>query len=177
MLDHDPAFARRALTAIEEAARSATADLDHVLGVLREDPTATAPQPTLRSLDQLLESVRAAGVEVAADVAVDIDQIPQAISREAYRIVQEGLTNVLRHAGKVPVMLRLATNAEGLQLELTSPLRALSAGQRRSGSARPGGRGLRGIRERVTLLGGEMTAATEGQQWRVIVWLPLRSRP
>jgi signal transduction histidine kinase len=182
VLDHDPDFVRQALTAIEDAAHSAMADLDHVLGVLREDPTSTTSQPTLSSLDQLLESTRAAGVEVDADLVGDLDRIPRAVSREAYRIVQEGLTNALRHAGRVPVTLRLAVEGEELQVELTNPLGASPAGPAGEGRAdgsndRRGGRGLRGIRERVMLLRGDMTAATEGQHWRVSVCLPLRSRP
>lgn len=171
VLDTDPTFARGALGAIEASARTALEDLDHVLGVLREEAT-TAPQPTLRDLDRLLRTTRSAGVEVDAHVSDGVDQLPRAVSREAYRIAQEGLTNVLRHAGKVPVTLRIAVRGDRLGLEMTNPLRSADVA---AAGADGRGRGLRGIEERVTVLGGEMDAGAEGGRWRVAVSLPLRS--
>ena len=169
LLDTDPTFARDALASVEDASRAALDDLDHVLGLLRHgDAAATAPQPTLADLDRLLAETRAAGVEVRAEPAGDLARVPAVVSREAYRIVQEGLTNALRHAGRVPVTLRLATEADRLELELTNPLGP--AGQPPAG----GGRGLRGIAERVAILGGRMTAGPDGTSWRVAVSLPLR---
>jgi signal transduction histidine kinase len=173
LLDSDPAFARQALAAVEDAGRAALDDLDHVLGLLRDgDAAATAPQPTLADLDRLLAETRAAGVEVRSELAGDLGTVPAAVSREAYRIVQEGLTNALRHAGPVPVTLRLAVAADRLSLELTNPL-AGPAGDRDRGR----GRGLRGIGERVAILGGRMQAGPDGDRWRVAVALPLRPGP
>jgi signal transduction histidine kinase len=170
LLDSDPAFAREALASVEDASRAALDDLDHVLGLLRDgDDAATAPQPTLADLDRLLAETRAAGVEVRSEPAGDLARVPAVVSREAYRIVQEGLTNALRHAGRVPVTLRLAVGADRLELELTNPLGP--AARRRPAR---GGRGLRGIGERVAILGGQMTAGPEGNRWRVAVGLPLR---
>lgn len=170
LLDTDPAFARDALASVEDASRAALDDLDHVLGLLRDgDAAATAPQPTLADLDRLLAETRAAGVEVRAEPAGDLARVPAVVSREAYRIVQEGLTNALRHAGPVPVTLRLAAGAERLELELTNPL-GPATGHPPAG----GGRGLRGIRERVAILGGQMRAGADGTSWRVAVSLPLR---
>ena len=92
------------------------------------------------------------------------------VSREAYRIVQEGLTNALRHAGKVRVTVRLAVRDSRLRLEMTNPVTGSPAG-------RPGGgRGLGGIRERVTILGGRMNAGPDGDHWRVAVTIPLAAR-
>ncbi|GAA2798470.1 sensor histidine kinase [Crossiella cryophila] len=171
VLDTDREFARTALGAIEEAARSALADLDHVLGILREESRgSTAPQPTLADLDGLLRSTRLAGVEIDARLEPDLDRVPKAVSREAYRIVQEGLTNAMRHAGKVPVTLRLLVRADNLELEMTNPL-----GERPSGRGHGGGRGLRGIGERVTVLRGTLTAGECEGVWRVAATLPMRA--
>jgi signal transduction histidine kinase len=172
VLDSDPEFAREALGAIEESARSALEDLDHVLGLLREDSSSrTAPQPTLKDLDRLLEQTRIAGVDLDAAVGAELEQLPAAVSREAYRIVQEGLTNALRHAGKVPVRLRIGVRGERLEVEMTNPL----AGTRPAGH-HGGGRGLGGVRERVTVLGGAMDAGPGADgDWRLAVALPLRA--
>jgi signal transduction histidine kinase len=165
LLDTDPEFARRALAAIEDAGRTALEDLDHVLGLLREDATGTTPQRTLADLGGLFEQTRSAGVAVEATVE-ETDGVPPVVSREAYRIVQEGLTNALRHAGKVRVTVRLAVRASRLELEMTNPVGP--PGPARAG----GGRGLRGIRERVTILGGRMTAGADDGHWRVAVTIP-----
>jgi len=166
LLDTDPEFARRALTAIEETGRTALEDLDHVLGLLREDVSAKTPQRTLADLGGLFEQTRSAGVEVDAEIG-DLGAIPPVVSREAYRIVQEGLTNALRHAGKVRVTVRLGVRASRLELEMTNP--AGETAPARAG----GGRGLRGIRERVTILGGRMSAGAGDGRWRVLVAIPV----
>ncbi|WP_433138851.1 sensor histidine kinase [Actinomadura nitritigenes] len=168
VLDTDPEFAREALGAIEESARAALEDLDHVLGLLREDRSRPAPQPTLKDLGRVLEQTRLAGVRLDSEVDPQVEHVPAAVSREAYRIVQEGLTNALRHAGKVPVRLRLGVSGERLEMEMSNPL-----GARGVGSGHGGGRGLGGIRERVTVLRGEMTAGPDGDRWRMHVSLPL----
>jgi signal transduction histidine kinase len=167
LLDTDPDFARRALAAIEETGRAALEDLDHVLGLLRDDVSTRTPQRTLADLEALLDSTRDAGVEVRAEVGDGVGDVPPVVSREAYRIIQEGLTNALRHAGKVPITLRLAVRSERLELEMVNPIGA-SAPTRANG-----GRGLAGIRERVTILGGQMNAEA-GDEWRITVRLPLR---
>lgn len=169
VLDADPAFARTALSAIEESARAALADLDHVLGLLREGQSTTRPQWTLANLPNLLEQTRIAGVTVESTVEGALDGVPPAVSREAYRIVQEGLTNVLRHAGKVPVELRLAAADDRLELDLSNPIQ--DNGRTRAG----GGHGLSGMRERVTVLRGQMTAGPDQGRWRVQVRIPLRT--
>ncbi|MDN3359460.1 histidine kinase [Actinomadura sp. DC4] len=166
LLDTDPEFARRALTAIEETGRTALEDLDHVLGLLREDVSAKTPQRTLADLGGLFGQTRSAGVEVDARIG-PVEEVPPVVSREAYRIVQEGLTNALRHAGKVRVTVRLAVTGSRLELEMVNPV--AGAGPARAG----GGRGLRGVRERVTILGGRMSAGIDDGRWRVFVAIPV----
>lgn len=169
VLDSDPAFVRTALEAIEESARGALEDLDHVLGLLREDKTAAkAPQRTLKDLDDLL---RKTGMKVDARLDGDLSRVPAAVSREAYRIVQEGLTNALKHAGDVPVTLRLAVFPEQLNVEMVNPLGSVSG----NGRGPSGGRGLPGIRERVRVLRGELAAGPEDGRWRVAASIPLKT--
>ncbi|MER7753861.1 histidine kinase [Kitasatospora sp. NPDC097643] len=171
VLRSDPDFAEEALRAIEETAREAVAELDTVLGLLREEDNADAGPagPTLAGLDDLLRQLARTGVRVDADLAPGLARLPVTVSREAYRIVQEGLTNVLRHAGPAPAGLRVGLAGDRLEIELTNPL----------GPARPsrpgGGRGLRGIGERATALRGGSTAGPDqdGTTWRLAVWLPV----
>jgi signal transduction histidine kinase len=176
LLDRDPEFVRAALSAIEDAGRTAMDELDHVLGVLRDgDPAepseaGRAPHRTLADLDRLVSDADRAGVAVTVDVDGAVAQVPAVVSREGYRIIQEGLTNALRHAGAVPV--RLAVRVDDGLLRITL---ANGAGPRPDGARpdpRPHGRGLTGIRERVELLGGQMTAGWEDAEWRIAVRLP-----
>ncbi|WP_245675392.1 sensor histidine kinase [Micromonospora halophytica] len=182
LLDDDPEFVRRALTAIEETSRHAMDDLDHVLGLLRDNgdgsraSAGTAPQRTLTQLDRLVADTRTAGLPVTAEITGDLGELPAVVSREGYRIVQEGLTNAARY-GRGPVRLRVGVPGEPragadppdgrwLEIELDNAL---------AGAARPGraGRGLDGMRERVLLLGGRITAGPEDDRWRVRVRLPV----
>lgn len=131
-------------------------------------PRAAAvwPSSTLADLDRLLATHRAAGMAITAAVDEDVVNVSPAIGREAYRIVQEGLTNAARHAGPAPVTLRLSMVEDGLEFELTN---SLSAGPR---AETGGGRGLAGIRERVAALHGQMSAGVEADRWSVTVHLP-----
>lgn len=165
ILDRDPGAARQSLAAIEQAARQALEELDHVLGVLRADDTRTTqPQPDLTQLPGLLAG---SGARVEADLG-DLTHVPALVSREAYRIVQESLTNALKH-GTGPVRLAAAVHDDHLDLEVSNPV-----GRRR---APGGGRGLRGMTERVHLLRGSVEAGPHEGGWQVRVSLPLRSTP
>jgi signal transduction histidine kinase len=170
LLDNDPEFARRALAAIEETARTAMDDLDHVLGLLRRtdgDDDLHHPQRTLNELGRLIHDTRTAGVSVKADVDGSTRDLPAAVSREGYRIVQEGLTNAARHARGQLVTLRLTVCSEHLQIELVNALNREPDRARR-------GRGVDGMRERVVLLGGSLTAGPDGRTWRIRARLPIR---
>ncbi|MGW4564156.1 sensor histidine kinase [Streptomyces sp. NPDC004561] len=162
----DPEFTDRALAAIEETGRAALADLERVLGVLRESERPVSARPTLAEADRLLESARASGAKVDAEVTGPVAALPGPVSREGYRILQEALTNVLRHAGSVPVRVRLAAEQDRLVLEVRNPLPAPIPGPGR-------GSGLRGIRERAALLGGSVRTGPDEGDWQVRAELPL----
>ncbi|RZQ65710.1 sensor histidine kinase [Amycolatopsis suaedae] len=166
ILRDDPDGAERSLLAIEDSARAALDDLDHVLGLLRDEKAGTRPQAGLAELPALLSATRLSGATVHDDVRGDLAAVPAVVSREAYRIVQECLTNALRHAGKVPVTLVLDVGADVLELTVTNP--ATDVPRRRV----RGGRGLRGMAERVDVLRGEYRAGRRGEQWEVAVRLP-----
>jgi signal transduction histidine kinase len=163
----DPAFTDRALDAIEETGRAALEDLERVLGVLRESERPVSGRPTLTDADRLLESARASGAKVDAEFTGPVDTVSGPVSREGYRILQESLTNVLRHAGAVPVRVRIEVAADALALEVRNPLTADVPGPGR-------GSGLRGIRERAALLGGRASTGPDRGDWQVQVELPLR---
>ncbi|MFJ3307746.1 sensor histidine kinase [Streptomyces sp. NPDC086549] len=161
----DPEFTDRALGAIEETGRAALEDLERVLGVLRESERPVSGRPTLTDADRLLESARASGAEVDAEVTGALDTVPGPVSREGYRILQEALTNVLRHAGAVPVRVRVTVTDGALVLEVRNPLTAPVPGPGR-------GSGLRGIRERAALLGGRAHTGPDEGDWLIRVNLP-----
>ncbi|MEW2116959.1 histidine kinase [Streptomyces sp. NPDC005474] len=163
----DPAFTDRALDAIEETGRAALEDLERVLGVLRESGRPASTRPALTEADRLLESARSSGAKVDMEVTGPLDDVPGPVSREGYRILQESLTNVLRHAGAVPVRVRIGVAADTLALEVRNPLAAAIPGPGR-------GSGLRGIRERAALLGGRARTGPDKGDWQVHVELPLR---
>ncbi|MFE9020019.1 sensor histidine kinase [Streptomyces sp. NPDC007808] len=164
----DPDFTDRALEAIEETGRAALEDLDRVLLVLRDTGQPAGARPALDEAGRLLDSARSSGAQVDAEVTGPLEHLPGPVSREAYRMLQEALTNVLRHAGPVRIGVRITAEAARLRLEVRNPLPdpAPMAGT-------GGGRGLRGIRERAALLGGEARAGQHGGHWLLRVDLPL----
>ncbi|WP_020140495.1 sensor histidine kinase [Streptomyces sp. 351MFTsu5.1] len=163
----DPDFTDRALDAIEETGRAALEDLERVLAVLRESGGPVSGRPTLAESDRLLESARASGAKVDAEFTGPLDTVQGPVSREGYRILQESLTNVLRHAGAVPVRVRVEVSRETLALEVRNPAPAGVPGPGR-------GSGLRGIRERAALLGGRAHTGPDQGDWQVHAELPLR---
>jgi signal transduction histidine kinase len=171
VIGHDPDFAVSALTAIETAARDAAADLDHVLGLLREDVahTETAPASNLESLEHLVRATRAAGLAVDHDVHGDVTSVPSLVSEEAYRIVQEALTNALKYSTDGAARLVVTRSDTALTVTLVN-----RSSDERSGQTATSGRGLRGIAERVHALGGSYTAASVAPDaWMLSATLPL----
>jgi signal transduction histidine kinase len=170
VLDSDVEFVREALAAIEETTRRTVSELDSVLGLLRQDDAA-APLTSGPALDGLDGLLARSGVPVSLTADGDLAAVPAAVSREAYRIVQEGLSNALRHAGASPVSLWIALRGEELEITMENPL------PDRAPAVRPGGgRGVRGIAERAALLGGHAQAGPEGAVWRLSARLSLAGR-
>ncbi|MFI6725656.1 sensor histidine kinase [Streptomyces atratus] len=163
-----PEFTDRALAAIEDTGREALSELDAVLRLLREDADPTAQRPTLAHAGRLVESARGSGADVTTWISGDLNAVPGPVSREGYRMLQECLTNVLRHAGSVPVTVRIEVLDGRLELEVRNKQPA------ESGGSRGGGSGLRGLRERAVLLGGAAAYGPHDGVWRVHVALPLQ---
>ncbi|MFD0310915.1 sensor histidine kinase [Streptomyces sp. NPDC127119] len=166
----DPEFTDRALLAIEDTGRAALEDLERVLGVLRESRRPASGRPTLVEADRLLESARTSGAKIDAELTGPLETVSGPVSREGYRILQECLTNVLRHAGPVPVRVRIAVEERTLSLEVRNPLKGEIPGGPGGGVR---GSGLRGIRERAALLGGRAATGPDEGDWQVHVELPL----
>ncbi|MFC8720450.1 sensor histidine kinase [Kitasatospora sp. NPDC057198] len=176
VLTGDPVAARAALRSIEESTRAALEDLDHVLGVLREEEAGTAPTRTLADLPDLLERLRHAGTEVEADLAGDLARVPGAVSRAAYRVLQEGATNALRHGADGPVRITASLSPAGLELAVAN--RTGRARNGRTADFPSSGHGLPGLAERVRLLDGEFRAGPDGAgNWVLAARLPVRTRP
>jgi signal transduction histidine kinase len=153
ILDHDPERAREALEAIEETGQTALAEMRRSLGILREDGARAelAPQPTLGDLDQLVAEMRQAGLQVDLEVHGSSRELADGVDRSAYRIVQEALTNTIKHAGLVPTRVKVLYGVDDLTLEIADEGGGGSAGG-------DPGQGLVGMRERVRLYGGELDA-------------------
>ena len=164
------------LSVVEDVARKALEDLDGVLGLLREEEGARRRQPVhdLESLDGLVRAAVGAGQVVSVETDLgDLADLPGVVSREAYRIVQEAITNALRHAPGQPVDVRLARADAALRIAVSNavaPTRGTIERRRRTG------RGLAGVRERVRILGGSLEVGACDGIWRLDVTLPLPSQ-
>ena len=161
-----PAEAQAELATIASAAREALTDMRRLLGVLRseEDELPTAPQPGLADVDALVETARAAGLEVSVE-RDGLETVPPTVGLTAYRIVQEALANAARHAPDGPVSVAARGRPGRLELTVRNPRPEQVTG----GS---GGHGLAGMRERATLLGGTLSAGPEDGEFVVHAVLP-----
>lgn len=156
VLDKHPERARDTLEAIAQASSNALEEMRSILGVLRDEGDASAPRPWLTELDQLLATAREAGLEVTADLDLGDAPMPTAVGSAAYRILQESLTNVIRHAGPARVRVTISRTATGLELRVANEGGGPTATPPRTTSGE--GRGLTGMRERCRLLGGDVAA-------------------
>jgi signal transduction histidine kinase len=170
VLEKDPAQAATAMEAVERTGRDAMAEMRRMVSVLRppaRDDMLT-PQPGIEDLDVLVEQMEAAGLRVEMRMEGEPCVVPVAVGLSAYRIVQEALTNTLKHAGPVGSEVVVRYAPETIEIECVD-----SGGPGSTGIAN-GGHGLAGMRERAALLGGEVTArpAPDGG-FRVRATLPL----
>jgi signal transduction histidine kinase len=173
----DAAQARMAFRSIETSGREALVELRRLLAILRtaDDQLAVGPQPGLGSLGSLIDQVREAGLPVEVRTEGQQVPLPPGVDLSAYRIIQEALTNTIKHAGPAKAEVVLRYDPPTLELEITDTGTAAAPG---GGT----GHGLIGMRERNTLLGGELiTGAPDGGGYRVRARLPLtepdRTRP
>jgi signal transduction histidine kinase len=182
-VEDPPAELTRSFAIIRENAVAALTELRRVLGVVRADDPGRdaafadsapeAPQPTLAHLDSLLANVRDTGADVDKVVTGAVRTLPQGVELSAYRIVQEGLSNALRHAPGAAVRVEIGYVLGGLGLRVVNGPA--------TGEVRPShgaGHGVLGMRERVSMLGGEMTAeATAEGGYEVTVFIPVAAEP
>ncbi|MFF2224835.1 sensor histidine kinase [Streptomyces globisporus] len=179
----EPETSRNALKVIRENSVEGLAEMRRLIGLLREGGKDDSPAaaPTLAALDTLVEQTNANGASgglvcTLEDTRDPGDALPTPVELAAYRIVQESLTNALKHAAPGPVVVRLGRTGELLTVEVTSVFGS------RTGPTAPGsGAGLVGMRERVALLGGTFGAGAEpggdgAKIWRVRAELPVRER-
>ena len=168
---------RETLQSIEITARQVLAELRRLLGVLRRDGAEAAtvpslePQPSIASLDALIQAVRAAGLPVEWRIVGDPVAVASSVELSAYRIVQEALTNVLKHEGPVPteVVVRYAEDRLEVEIVDTPNRAARPAGTALAG----GGHGIAGMRERVALFGGDLEVGRcPDGRFRVMAKLP-----
>jgi signal transduction histidine kinase len=153
-LRHERPAEAEELRGIEETARQALGDMRRMLGLLRtdEDAPALAPQPGLAQVDRLVEQVRETGLDVEVAVEGEPRALPPGVDLAAYRIVQEALTNVLKHADGAYACVALRFGERELALEITDD------GRGPDPASNGGGHGLVGMRERAALYGGSLEA-------------------
>lgn len=175
LLERQPEKAGEALASIKETSKSALDEVRAVLGVLRaengSDPSAPlVPEPGLDRLPGLVASVAAQGVAVRLDDRVDHDRVPKPVQLAVYRIAQESLTNVQRHApGATVATVALSADAGELRLEVRD-----DGGGAAAPASEAGGRGILGMRERAELLGGRLSAGpADGGGFLVRATIPL----
>jgi signal transduction histidine kinase len=156
LLDKRPEGAREALVTIEETSAQALHEMRAVLGVLRDSDDGRVPHPGLDQIDALTAMAREAGLDVTVDATPATAPVPSAVDHTAYRIVQESITNVIRHVGPTRVTIALDHGADALEIRVTDE----GGRPDEEGPRQPSvdGRGITGMRERCALLGGELTA-------------------
>jgi signal transduction histidine kinase len=168
LLEVDPGRSAKSVDLIESTGREALLELRRVLGVLQAGP-AIEPFASLARLDRLTERVRAAGLDVAVAVDGDVSSLPSGLDLSLYRIVQESLTNALKHGSDARADLRLAV--AGGHVEIVVLNAAVGPGR----VALPGGNGQTGMQERVAAFGGALSTGFEQGRYRVHAVVPVEA--
>lgn len=166
--EKDPAQFRPALETIKAASKESLAEVRQLLGVLREDvPLSPTTRPSLGRVPEIVDNARRAGLNVSLQADPGMENVPGTVQEAAYRIVQEALTNVVRHSGAGTA--QVSVHASGGELLVIIDDDGAGAGKA------PEGNGITGMRERVVALGGglELGPAPSGTGWRVRAALPL----
>jgi signal transduction histidine kinase len=174
-MDKQPEQARIALAVIRNASKEALRELRSVLDVLRQvnEEPPRAPSPGLASLSELVSRASEAGLQVHTEVAGDLKGLPASVDLAAFRIVQEALTNVMRHAGQTASSVHVTCNEQELTLRIDNEV-----GSEASRDGIGLGQGILGMKERATALGGVVEAGPRpGGGFRVFARLPLDSSP
>jgi signal transduction histidine kinase len=170
----DVTAARRAVVSVERASRGALAEMRQLLGVLRQGDADDAPAPGLDGVEALADGARAAGHAVIVHRSGPLETVPAAAALCAYRVVQEAVTNSVRHAPGAAISVTLQVAAQDLTVEVVDG----GAGRPADAGPADGGAryGLVGLRERVVAAAGTIDAGPrqDGAGWRVTVRLPLR---
>ena len=168
LLDHDPERARGAFRSIARVGREALADMDRLVGLLRDehdDPGGN--QPRFESLDSLIDGYRDLGMDIRANIEAEPAGIPQAVEQSAYRIIEEALTNAIKHAGPTQVEVSLAYGNGDVHVRVRDHGGTLAT--RPLGREPHEGRGLVGIKERAALLGGDVVATPHPEGGFIVV--------
>jgi signal transduction histidine kinase len=162
----DPEKARSALENASEVGRQALDEMHRLVGVMRQPGNGVQAQPGLGQLDVLVEQARKSGITVSLDVELGTDPVAPGVDVAAYRIVQEALSNVAKHAPGSHAEIEVQRTAAGLEIEITDDGRSAAI-------SRGGGYGLAGMRERAEAYGGHVeTGPTPEGGFRVKAWLP-----
>jgi signal transduction histidine kinase len=173
LLKRQPDHAEGALGTIESASHDALQELRAILGVLREPGEEGAPlepAPGLAAVEALIVGARSSGGEIDFQVeGAPPERVPDAVQLAAFRIIQESLTNTRRHAPGAPASVAITYGSDRLQLTIEN-----TTVNRRNGSRREAGTGIRGMRERAIALGGTLEAESGGGRFRIAAELPYR---
>jgi signal transduction histidine kinase len=171
VLPRDPGASVQALTAVEDTGREALAEMRRLLGILRPDGADVehSPQPSLERLGALVARSRDAGLDVEVSVEGEAGPLAPGVDLTAFRLVQEGLTNALKHGGRGRARVVLRWSPEVLEVEIAN---RVGADSRSASGLVGGGQGLVGMRERVALCGGELRAGPIGRGFVVRARLP-----
>ncbi|QKW25541.1 two-component sensor histidine kinase [Streptomyces seoulensis] len=172
VMDVVPEQSKEALLAVEAGGRAAMAELRHVMGLLaapdHERPDGLEPQPGLAQLDGLVQRVRAAGTPVSVSVSLPPEPLPPGVDLAAYRVVQEALTNTIKHARGARASVAVGYTDDCLEIEVTD-----TGGAKDSPPVESNGRGHMGLRERLAVYKGELTAGpTRTGGYRVAARIP-----